>query len=378
MKTELSVMGGAARTAVPAAPSTDGNSRPVLVWGTIGAGFLAFNAYLYARWVLSGDAQPVDKSPDPVPASVKFVVHGWEALISVFFVILLYRWVIRPWRQNGHVTMDGLFLLGFLSLTWQDVFMNYTQTAFLYNTEFVNFGSWYRGVPGWISPNGHQVPEPLLGIFTLYGPFFFLGAVVGCWLMRKAKEHRPTLRAVSLFALTTAFFIGWLIVFEFVCMRFGQMWSYPGAARSGALGWLTLFKGTYYQYPVYVEGLFGGILMATFATVRYYRNDRGETWAERGSSDLRIGRKGSSLLRFAAICGILNVVYLGTYFIPWNVFSLNSDDWPRSIIDRPHLVGGNRCGPTTTYACPGPGVPIPRPDSAHLDPDGGVSTVTGQ
>ncbi len=313
-----------------------------------------------------------------MPTSVKLVVHGWEGLISGCFLFLLYRWVIKPWRETGHVGIDGLYLLGFLSLTWQDVFMNYTQTAFLYNSEFVNFGSWYRGVPGWVPPNGHHVPEPLLGIFTLYGPFFFLGAVVGCWLMRKAKEYRPTLRAVSLFALTTACFVVWLIVFELICMRFGQMWAYPGSARTGVLGWFTLFKGTYYQYPVYVEGLFGAILLSTFTVIRYYRNDRGETWAERGSSDLRIGQKANSLLRFVAICGILNVTYLGTYFIPWNVFSLNSDSWPKSIVDRPYLVGGNRCGPATSYACPGPAVPIPRPDSAHLDPSGQFRGGTGE
>jgi hypothetical protein len=346
------------------------------VWAALGGVFLAFNLYLYVAWVASGDFQSVAKGPTPVPTYAKIVLHGWEAGISIFFVILTYRWVIRPWRRDRRLGFDALFLLAFLSLTWQDVFMNYTQTAFLYNAEFVNFGSWYRWVPGWVSPNGNSVPEPLLGIFTLYGPFFFLGAVAGGWCMRKVKEHRPATRSAALFGFATLFFLAWLIFFELVCMRFGHMWAYPGAARSGVLGWFTLFKGTYYQYPVYVEGLFGAILMATFALVRYHKNDKGESWAERGASDLKLQQGPKTAVRFLALCGIVNVIYLGTYFIPWNVFSLNSDPWPKSIVDRSYLVGGNRCGPNTTYACPGPNIPIPRPHSVHVGPDGQLSHET--
>ncbi len=363
--------------AVITSADVESRSRPVLVWAALGALFIAFNVYLYLSWFLSGDAKRVSTGPTPVPGYAKVVVHGWEAFFCISLVLLVYRWVIRPWRRDGHIGFDGLFLLSFLTIFWQDVLINYGQVAFLYNAEFVNLGSWYRHVPGWLSPNGNQVPEPLLGMFTLYGPFFFLAAVAGCWWMRKCKARWPRLRAVALFGMGTAFFVAFVIVFEIACMRFGYLWAYPGAARSGVLGWFTLFKGTHYQYPVYVEGLLAGAVMATFALVRYHKNDKGQSWAERGINEVRVSPRARTGLRFLALCGIVNVIYLVTYMVPWNVFSLNSDSWPRSIADKSFLVGGNRCGPTTTYACPGPGVPIPRPDSVHIGPTGELVVPSG-
>src|SRR5882724_2225655 len=73
---------------------TERRSRPVLIWAGIGSLFAAFNIYLYTAWVVSGDFSPVAKGPTPVPTSARWVVHGWEALISTFFLVLLYRWVI--------------------------------------------------------------------------------------------------------------------------------------------------------------------------------------------------------------------------------------------------------------------------------------------
>ncbi len=64
MKTESSVLVGGARTKA-AVPLTTGSSRPVVVWGTIGAGFLAFNAYLYRGGSCRATSSRSPKGPSP-------------------------------------------------------------------------------------------------------------------------------------------------------------------------------------------------------------------------------------------------------------------------------------------------------------------------
>ena len=345
-------------------------SRPVLVWASIGAACLAFSLYLFAAWWLSGEAKPVSTGPTPVPTSAKVFIHVYEAVFVVLVVGLIYGLVIRPWRRDGTLTFDGMLLLSFFSLLWQDAFVNFSQVTFLYNAEFINFGSWYEWVPGWVSPNGNSVPEPILGILITYGPFYFLAAAIGGWCMRKAKARWPSLRPVALVLIAAGIFAVGLPVFEVLCMRFGHTWAYPGAARSGVLGALTLFPGTHYQFPLYVESVFGGLGFALMSGIRYFRNDKGRSWAERGVDELTLSPRKQNGLRFLALCGMVNVFWLFAMALPWNVFGLNSESWPNDIVSRSYLVGGNRCGPGTTYACPGPGVPIPRPSSAHPSPEG--------
>ncbi|MND02321.1 hypothetical protein D3C83_216600 [compost metagenome] len=43
--------------------------------------------------------------------------------------------------------------------------------------------------------------------------------------------------------------------------------------------------------------------------------------------------------------------------------------WPADVQKRSYLTN-HICGAGTDYACGGPAVPIPRPGSFHLDPEG--------
>lgn len=141
------------------------------------------------------------------------------------------------------------------------------------------------------------------------------------------------------------------------------MYTYPGTIPS-----LTLSSGHYYQLPIY-EPLFWGSAWTAFACLRYFKNDRGETLAERGISSLKGGAGRKLFIRYLAFVGAGFMAFGLLYDIPTLLVSMKVGPWPTDVQQRSYLTDG-LCGPDTDYACPGPNVPIPRTDSAHLDPRG--------
>jgi hypothetical protein len=273
-----------------------------------------------------------------------------------------YWFLVRPWRREGRVTLDGLFVIAFASLYWQDPLANYSQAWVTYNTAFVNFGSWTTDIPGWLAPNGNLFPEAVLWAGPVYIYAIFTAVLVANQLMRRAKQRWPRLGTAGLVGLCFAFFVVADLFIEVAWMRLGWF-AYPGS-----ISWLTIFHGHYYQFPIYEPILFGACWTA-FACLRYFRDDKGRTLAERGIDELRATPRQKSGLRLLALVGALNAILLVGYEVPIQWFALHADEWPQDIVKRSYLTDG-LCGPGTDYACSGPGVPVPRPDSAHLGPDG--------
>ncbi|MFN2590857.1 MAG: spirocyclase AveC family protein, partial [Actinomycetota bacterium] len=140
-------------------------------------------------------------------------------------------------------------------------------------------------------------------------------------------------------------------------------WTYPTTPH-----WLTVFGGSWYRIHL-TEPICWGTTWAAFALLRYYKDDKGRTIAERGIDQVRTTERKKSFLRFAAIYGTCNVFFLLFYIIPTNAIAIHGDSWPRDTLKRSYFTN-YLCGPGTDYACPSQGTPIPRPKSAHLDPAG--------
>jgi hypothetical protein len=243
--------------------------------------------------------------------------------------------------------------------------LNYVQTQGTYNSVFVNFGSWAPQVPGWLSPNGNRYPTPIFGLIPVYISGLILLCMITNGIMRKAKFRHPNLGTPGLMLVC----VGTIVIFDFIFegMFFARLgfFVYPSA-----ISWLTLFHGHYYQFPIY-EAVFAGTLFGSFACIRYFKNDRGQSVAERGLERVRVSPPKKTWLRFFALSGLCNVCFIVFFNIPMNFFALHASAWPQDIMKRSYLTNGF-CGPTTSYACPGPAIPIPRPDSAHIGPDGGL------
>jgi hypothetical protein len=212
-----------------------------------------------------------------------------------------------------------------------------------------------------MSPNGRFMPEPP-GIMPIYAASLLL-VLLTCWVMRKTKSRWPQLGTFGLIMVAFGFRLVASCIEEIGIMAMGA-YTYAGSIRS-----LSLFAGHYYQYPIY-EAVLWAALVATWAAVRYFKNDRGETVVEHGIDEIRASQKQKTGIRYLALVGILGTTMLA-FNVAWMPFALNQDPWPRDITSRSYLVDGF-CGSGTNYACPGPKVPIPVRKSAHLDPNGNL------
>lgn len=95
--------------------------------------------------------------------------------------------------------------------------------------------------------------------------------------------------------------------------------------------------------------------MTAFVSMRYFRNDKGETFAERGIGRVRLRGWKRTGLRFVAIVGMVNCGFL-VYQVPAVVIGMYSSPWPDDIVTRSYFNPG-LCdrGPNT----PAPDRPYP-------------------
>jgi hypothetical protein len=344
--------------------------RPVVAWAVAGAVFIAIQAWAYGGWIVSGEATPTPPGSTPRPDWMVWGMRIWESGGLVGMAVFLWFFLIRPWRRAGHITLDGMFCLAFILAYWQDAMLNYFQPVYTYNAHLFDLGAWNLHIPGWQSPKGNLIAEPLLWVMPLYVYAVFGGAVFGSFLMRKARARWPRL---GNFGLLSGTFLGFLLfdmLVEAPMLTLG-FFSFPGAIRG-----ITLFDGHYYQFPL-TEAFFMSVIWTAWSALRFFRDDKGRTLAERGIDDLRISERGRTGVRFLAVVGAVNAILFVLYMAPVAVVGLYSGPWPDDIKNRSYFVNG-QCGEGTTYRCPGPGVPIPRRNSVHITPEGGVAPKPGE
>jgi hypothetical protein len=344
-------------------------ARPVLWWAAIGVFFAGFVIYVQGSWILT-DAHRIHTGPTPVPTYMKASALALQILLAVFFVTMLYRVVVRPLRRDGRLSFDGLLFLALVFVWWQDPLFNYVTNGFEYNSVLFNLGGWANHIPGWNAPNGNRIAEPLIGVLTIYIAFACGASIVGSKLLRKIQARRPQLGTPTLFAGLFLAFALMDIVLEFSFVRLGLY-----AAGGTADGW-NFFPSRFYRFPVY-EPILVSLVFCGWTAIRYFRDDKGQTLAERGIDRVRAGAKQKTWIRFFALVGMVNLVLLFGYSIPVQLWQLHAGAWPRSIQERSYLTNG-LCGAGTTYACTGSGVPIPQSGtSLHVAPNGQLVTPAG-
>jgi hypothetical protein len=340
-----------------------------MFWAGLGAFFSALIIYIFVAWMASGNVERTPVGPTPVPTYMKWTTHTWEVLGLVVTAWFLYVLLVKPWRREGRITADGLLMLALATCYWQDMLINFTQYVCTYNAEFINWGSWYAQVPGWLPPLGNQFIEAPVWALPAYIYLVFGGVLVGCFIMRRAKARWPQMGKFGLAMCCMGVFVVADLIIEPMFMLLG-FYTYPGAIE-----WLTLFHGKFYQLPLYEAVLFPATV-TSWTCLRYFRNDKGLTFAERGVDEVRRNPRSKSWLRFLALVGITNVLYLAFYNIPHSFFAIHSSPWPKDVTSRSYFTNG-LCGPGTEYACPGPGIPINRPNSIHVGPNGELVVPAG-
>lgn len=360
-----------AERGVPKRPSFAGGrrARPVLWWAAFGAVCGVLAIYVFGSWITSAEFTRTPTGPTPLPSWMKVSLRLQEIAFPVATVGMLYWFLIRVWFRERRVTLDGMLVVAFVGLYWQDVIYNYTALHFTYNSGFINFGSWALHIPGWISPNANKFAEPVLMAGGAYNSALLGVVMVCCGFMRRVKARYPDLGNLGTIATMFAFMFLADFIVESAWVRSGA-YSFGGAVK----GW-TLFYGKWYQFPIY-ESILWGACWTGMAALRYYVDDRGRTWVEKGVDRVRVGPKGNLALRFLAVYGALNAIMIVTYNIPQQWFNLHSSPWPKSIQERSYFTQGI-CGPETDYECFNTNIPMQGRGSSHVSPQGKLVVPDG-
>lgn len=332
-------------------------------WSGIGILWTALIIYVFATWLLSGNAHTTLTGVTPVPESTQFNAIFWQAFLGLLSAILFYVVVVREWRREGRLTLHGMLYIASQLMWWQDCAFNYFTPTFTYNSILTNWGSWNASIPGWVSQNAEKMPSPVLLYMGLY-PVFFCGAtIILVGLLKKAKARWPHLGNATLLSIMFVALGAFGVAAETAWLRTG-MYTYTGVASA-----ITWWPEETYKVPVLNIFVLDAMVLTGLAVMLYYRDDKGLTFADRGSDQLRVSSKLSIALRCFAVIGVANMLML-VYNICMAYLSITGPGWATSAQEKSYFTNGV-CGDGTDFACPNGSAPIPTgQNQIHLGPDG--------
>lgn len=349
---------------------TPKRTRMVSWWAGTGLAFLAFAAYLIISWIVAGEPARVPPGPTPLPGWMKVCLEIQQWGLFAGMLALIWFKAVRPRLRTGTVPFDGLMVISFALMWWSDPFYNYFTPGFNYNAYFINLGSWVGHAPGWMSPNPTQIAQPLIWLPGVYTCAFFLMVVIVNWIFRTLRRRWPAISPASMWLLA---FVPMMIVGTFWEATFMMMGSHSYAST---IHGFSLNPGRYYEFPIY-QGITASLLYTTWGAMRFFRDDRGRSFAERGIDQINASAAVKGLMRFLAVSGAITGIFFAFYHLPNAVIALRGDAWPQDVQQRSYFVT-KLCGPASDVACPDPRVPFPRGrDSLRIGPDGSLVVPEG-
>lgn len=344
----------------PGSEATSGGARrnvPIKFWAVAGVAQLTLVAWCVIGWATSGQMEPTDPGPDTMSGLQSGAMWVLQIGSPVATMWCVWRFLWVPWRRENRLSNDGMLLLGCCAVAIpHDVMLTYASPSFSYNSHYLDAGSWMSQVPGVLTPNAHNIPEPLVVVLPAYGWCVFLAAVLGCWLMRTIRGHRSQTSNVGLIGITLAFFLSLDTLFESALVHL-HVYAY-----TGSIGSLTLWEGTDHQLPLY-EPLFWAAFWTSLAALRFFRDDRGLTLAERGVSDLKLSPGKETALRQLALIGAGATAITVFYNLPWALTAAHNDQFPQRL---PSYLLNGICSPDPAAAtnalpaCPNRTTPVTR------------------
>jgi hypothetical protein len=370
MSVDTMAHGSSTTAAVDIAPR---QTKPVNVFAVLGALVVVFEAWVLIRWISGPLFTTVPKGPTTVPTWMHVELIAWQVVSLPAALALIYWFVIRPWRRSRHVGVDGLLVIAFMTLWWQDPISAVGGHWFTYNSDMINRGSWVNSIPGWLSfgKPGQMVQEPLLFTPAAYVYVFVIAMFLGSWIMRRAHARWPRMGKLGLIGTCFAAMLLFDVVLEGIVWLPLGVFEYPGG------GPWSLFADTYHKYPIN-EMVTIGTTFTAVAAIRYFVNDRGQSIAERGIDDVRgpanSGRK--LVVRALATIFVVQAAMFVSYNLPNAWVGLHSQSWPADLQKRSYLTD-YICGAGTDRACPGPAVPNTRVGGAYVAPGGSLVVPDG-
>jgi hypothetical protein len=340
-----------------------------LAWA--GAGIVILFAYIILKWVTGPYFEKVPQGPSDPPTWMQIELLGWQIFSIPAALFCIYRFVVRPWMREKTIGVDGVLTCAFATMWVQDVFSSAGNHWFVYNTSMLNFGSWANSIPWWTSYGkpGAMTSEPILFTPAAYVYIMVIGAVCGCWIMRRAKAWKPTLSSGQLILICFAGMCLFDVILEGMIWLPLGVFEYPG-------GHWSIFGNTYHKYPLNEMVTIAGTFTVV-ASLRYFVDDKGLTVAERGVDKLRLSPGRKVIVRALAVIAVVNIGFFMTYGLPNTFIGLNSTNWPTDLQKRSYFTN-YLCGQGTDRACPGPNNPAQRDYAPYVNNKSQVTNQIGR
>lgn len=343
---------------------------PVRWWAAVGVAGIVFIAYVLIKWVTGPNFKSVPQGPTPLPGWMHVELIAWQIASWPAALGLLYWFVVRPWRRDRQVGVDGILLIGFSLMWFQDPLSSAVNHWFVYNTAMVNMGSWANSVP-WFAAFGKpgaMTSEPLLFTPAAYIYIMLIGAAIGCASMRFARRRWPAISTGALVAWCFVSMALFDVVLEGIIWLPLGVFEYPG-------GHWSLFPSTYHKYPLQETFTIASVFTA-LACLRFFTDDKGRMWIERGIDRVKGGAGKKLALRGLAAIGMAQIVMFLGYNVPNTFLGAKVTAWPKDLQQRSYFTNGI-CGGATNRPCPGPDTPTIRTGSPYIGLNGKVVVPQG-
>jgi hypothetical protein len=314
----------------------------------VGVAIVCYALWTWGAWLLDGPRQIVAFRDPNSPT--RWIVHLYEAAIVIVAVALTVR-VVRQCRRERRLAYDAVLIIaGFFTLFW-DPMVNWMQPNFMYSSQWINVNTWTGNAPWVVNPTAGLMPQPIVFIGLIY-PF---GILLFCMAlnagMRAARRRWPNLSTAQLIAGTYlgAFLICLLLEAPMFLLN---LWGLPGAPAA-----LAIFDDNHRF--AWAEYLTTSFVFTAIASLRFFKNDRGETLAERGLNGASATRRVVTSILATITLSAMSMWVLLLVQIP---AGLHSSPYPQGYPK--HLIN-NLCdvqpGMNTAYGpCPGtPGFTMP-------------------
>lgn len=310
----------------------------------IGGLCVVYALWTWGSWLAEGPSE-ITQTRDPNSVS-RWVARAYEGLMAIVVVWVTVRIIWQCHRERRIVFDVVMVIAGFFTLFW-DPMVNWMQPNFMYSSQWVNLNTWTGNAPFVVNPTASLMPQPVF-IMLIY-PFGLLAfAMIINHGMTAVKRRFPQISNFGL--ILFAYFYGWILAFFLEAPAFlNNLWALPGAPAA-----LSFFGNNHrFAWPEYVTT---AIVFTTFASVRFFRNDRGQTIGERGLDGLSVAKRTvvstlATIALFAMSMWVLLLVQIpaGLHASPY------PDGYPAHLINGLCNVPGSKnwTEPTTYGPCPG-------------------------
>lgn len=319
-------------------------NTPVQVWAALGILLLAFQTWVLVLWITGPYFHSVESGPDIPPLWMRAILVFWQVITPVAAIYAVWRFVIKPWRRDRTVGTDGLFVLAGFGCWFWDTSSNQAGHWITYNSWMLNRGNWTSSLPWWnaFHEPGADTAMPLLYTPLSYVYLLLAGAALGSWAIRILKRRYPRWPNTIILSMAVVGGACFSLILEGLIWMPMGIFEYPG-------GHWAIFSDSYHKYPVH-EAVFWGLWVAGLGALHYFKNDRGETLAERGIWRIKTSPGIKVALRALAMTAAAQLVLLFCYHLPHTLVGAYSDEWPMDLQQRSYLTG-HVCGPTTNRVC---------------------------